>query len=200
MLRTTTSMELAMRLRKAVFPALLAIIVCALSACASDPDTHKPTLHSSAKVDLQRYKGRWYIIANIPYFAENGKVMTRDQYVLRADGKIDNDYVFRRGFDEADNSWHGVATVVPGTDNAQWTVKFWGVLNADYLVLEVAPDYSWALVGHPQRKYGYVFSRQPRMDDALYQQLLGKLGGYGYTTSRLQKVPQIPGDPAQITR
>ena len=71
------------------------------------------------------------------------------------------------------------------------------MLNADYMVLEVAPDYSWALVGHPHRKYGYVFSRKPRMDDALYQQLLGKLAGYGYTTSRLQKVPQLRGDPPQ---
>ncbi len=189
-----------MRLRQSVLAASFLSLACVLSACASDPDTAKPTLHSSAKVDLQRYKGTWYIIANIPYFAESGKVMTRDEYALRADGKIDNTYVFRRGFDEADSSWHGVATVVPGTDNAQWSVKFWGVLSADYLVLEVAPDYSWALVGHPQRKYGYVFSRQPRMDDALYQQLLGKLGGYGYTTSRLQKVPQLPGDPPQVSR
>ncbi len=183
-----------MRMRNVLLIAFLAVFVCAVSACASDPDTRKPTLHSSAKVDLERYKGRWYIIANIPYFAENGKVMTRDEYALRADGKIDNDYVFRRSFDGSDQSWHGVATVVPGTGNAQWSVKFWGVLKADYLVLDVAPDYSWALVGHPQRKYGYVFSRQPRIDDVLYQQLLGKLAGHGYTTSRLRKVPQLPGD------
>jgi apolipoprotein D and lipocalin family protein len=190
-----------MRLRYA------ALIVCVLAAALAaavlsggDPDTLKPTLHSHAKVDLQRYKGRWYIVANIPYFAENGKVMTRDEYALRADGKIDNAYVFRRSFDGSDASWHGVATVVPGTNNAQWTVRFWDILDADYLVLEVAPDYSWALVGHPQRKYGYVFSRQPQMGDALYRQLLGKLAGYGYTTSRLQKVPQHPGDPLQITR
>ncbi|MDP4157948.1 MAG: lipocalin family protein [Bacillota bacterium] len=181
-----------MRLRKALLIATLAAVACALSACASDPDTSKPTLHSNATVDLPRYMGRWYIIANIPYFAENGKLMARDQYTLRADGRIDNDYVFRRSFDGADDRWHGVGTVVPGTGNAQWSVRFWGVVAADYLVLEVAPDYSWALVGHPQRKYGYVFSRRPRMDDALYGQLLAKLAGYGYTTSRLRKVPQSP--------
>jgi len=185
-----------MRLRQSALLATFAIITCGLSACASDPDTAKPTLHSHARVDLQLYKGTWYIIANIPYFAENGKVMARDEYALRSDGGIDNDYVFRRSFDGPDKSWHGVATIVPGTDNAQWTVRFWGILDADYLVLEVAPDYSWALVGHPQRKYGYVFSRQPRMDDALYQQLLGKLVGYGYTATRLRKVPQLPGDKA----
>ncbi len=186
-----------MRLRQLALFAPLVAALLALTACASDPDTAKPTLHSQAKVDLQRYKGRWYIIANIPYFAENGKVMTRDEYALRADGRIDNYYVFRRSFDRSDESWHGVATVVPGTGNAQWSVKFWGILDADYLVLEVASDYSWALVGHPHRKYGYVFSRQPRMDEGMYQQLLGKLAGYGYTTSRLQKVPQLQGDPAQ---
>lgn len=189
-----------MRLRQLVVLIVLVALTSVLAACASDPDTRKPILRSHAKVDLQRYKGVWFIIANIPYFAENGKVMTRDEYALRPDGKIDNDYVFRRSFDAADTSWHGVATVVPGTDNAQWRVKFWGVLDADYLVIEVAPDYSWALVGHPKRKYGYVFSRQPRMDDALYRQLLEKLAGYGYTTSRLQKVPQVRGDSPQVTR
>ena len=140
-----------MRLRKTALIASFAAAL-ALSACAGDPDTVKPALHSSAKVDLQRYMGRWYIIANIPYFAESGKVMTRDEYTLRADGMIDNNYVFRRSFDGKDDVWHGVATVVPGTGNAQWSVRFWGVMNADYLVLDVAPDYSWALVGHPQRK------------------------------------------------
>ena len=200
MLARLPALEHLMRLRNAVLIASLLVVACALSSCASDPDTRKPILHSHAKVDLQRYKGVWYIIANIPYFAENGKVMTRDEYALRPDGKIDNDYVFRRSFAGTDKSWHGVATVLPGTDNAQWSVKFWGVLDADYLVIEVAPDYSWALVGHPRRKYGYVFSRQPRMDDAQYQQLLAKLAGYGYTTSRLQKVPQLPGDPAQTAR
>lgn len=194
------AMETDMHLRQPALITWLFVAILALSACASDPDTAKPTLHSHAKVDLQRYKGRWYIIANIPYFAENGKVMTRDQYALRADGKIDNDYVFRRGFDRSDERWHGVATVVPGTGNAQWSVRFWGILDADYLVLEVAPDYSWALVGHPHRKYGYVFSRQPQMNDAIYQRLLGKLAGYGYTPSRLQKVPQERGDPAQVKR
>jgi apolipoprotein D and lipocalin family protein len=162
-----------MHLRQVLLALAVATVACALCACAGDPDTRKPVLHSHASVDLQRYKGRWYIIANIPYFAESGKVMARDEYALRADGRIDNDYVFRRSFDGGDARWHGIATVLPETRNAQWTVKFWGILDADYMVLEVAPDYSWALVGHPRRKYGYVFSRQPRMDDALYRRLLG---------------------------
>lgn len=164
-----------------------------LAACASTggPPAMTP-LTTTATVDLPRYMGRWWVIANIPYFAEKGKVATADVYTLRDDGRIDNVYAWRKAFDQPERETRAVASVVPGSNNAQWQIAFFGgLVKADLLVLEVAPDYSWALIGHPKRKMGWVFSRSQAMDEALYQQLRGKFAGYGYDTAQFQRVPQF---------
>ena len=162
-----------------------------LAACASTGGTDMPPLTSTAKIDLERYMGRWWVIANIPYFAEKGKVATADIYDLREDGRIGNVYAYRKAFGKPEKTMNGLASVVPGTDNAQWRIAFFGgLVKADYLVLEVAPDYSWALIGHPGRNLAWIFSRQPQMPAAQYEALRARFAAYGYDPARLQRIPQ----------
>ena len=178
--------------------ALLLPLLMLLAACASTGGTAMPPLKSTATVDLERYMGRWWVIANVPYFAERGKVATADIYALREDGRIDNTYAYRKAFDKPEKRMGGVATVVPGTNNAQWRIAFFGgLVKADLLVMEVAPDYSWALIGHPGRKLAWIFARGQTMDDALYQQLRAKFAAWGYDPATLQRVPQLPGQSGQ---
>ncbi len=76
--------------------------------------------------------GRWWVIGNIPYFAENGKVATADVYALRPDGRIENVYVYRKAFDKPEKRMNAIAKVIPGTNNAQWKIAFFGgLLKAD---------------------------------------------------------------------
>ena len=170
---------------------LLAALLALLSACASSGA--RPPLAATTSIDLPRFMGRWWVIAHVPYFAERGKVATADEYTLRADGKIDNVYVYRKAFDRPEQRMRGVATVVPGSGNAQWRIHFFGgLVRADYLVLEVAPDYSWALIGQPNRKLAWLFAREPRMDEARYRELVARFARFGYDPTRLQRVPQAP--------
>ncbi|PZO10402.1 MAG: lipocalin [Lysobacteraceae bacterium] len=169
-----------------------------LAACASTGGNTMPPLTATANVQLDRFMGRWWVIANIPYFAENGKVATADVYTLRDDGRIDNVYAYRKAFDKPEKQMKGIATVVPGTNNAQWEIAFFfGLVKADLLVLEVAPDYSWALIGHPKRKMGWVFAREQAMDAAQYETLRAKFAAYGYDTSQFQRVPQFAEQSGQ---
>ena len=146
---------------------------------------------SSPDIDLQRYMGRWYVIANVPYFPERGKVATYDEYILRKDGRIDNIFGFKKAFEKKERQWKALATVKPDTGNKKWTIKFFGFLNADYEILEIAPDYSWVIIGHPKREMGWVLARDPKMADELYQSLLKKFEKYDYQTSRFKRVPQF---------
>ncbi|MDZ4350251.1 MAG: lipocalin family protein [Xanthomonadaceae bacterium] len=167
----------------------LAVIVLAGASCASSGDV-PPPLKTEAAVDLKRFMGSWHVIANIPYWPERGKVATRDEYALREDGRIDNVYVFRTSFDAPEKRWTGVSSVVPGSNGAHWQVQFIWPLKTDLLVLEVAGDYSWALLGHPGRKYAWIFSRDSRMDAALYADLLNRMAGYGYDRQRIARIAQ----------
>ncbi len=170
---------------------LLSLLALSLAVFTGSTSATKPPLVSQARVDLQRYMGRWWVIAHTPYFAERGKVATADEYTLRPDGTIDNVYVYRKAFDKPEKRTSGVAKVVPGTNNAQWRIGFFGgLIKADYLILEVAPDYSWALIGQPSRKLAWIFARDPKMGDARMMELAKKFSAYGYDPGKLVRVPQ----------
>ncbi len=146
---------------------------------------------TTAPIDLQRYMGRWYVISNIPYFPERGKVATYDEYVMREDGRIDNIFGFKKAFDKKEKQWKALATVTPGTGNRQWTIKFFGLLNADYQILEIAPDYSWVLIGHPKREMGWIMARDAKMSDEQYADLIKKFESYNYKISDFKRIPQF---------
>ncbi len=181
------------------------LLICALIsvlfiACA--PTTTKrenlAPLQVQAKVDLEKFMGRWYVIANIPYRAEAGKVGGYVEYRARADGRMDDLYFFRKkDFEHPITQWSGVAWVVDKASNARWLAQFIWPFKFDYLILATAPDYSWALVGHPSRDMAWVFAREASMDEALYQQLRGKLAVQGYDVKRVLRVPQKPQDMGQ---
>lgn len=173
------------------FVLCLALTTPLLSGCAATAARDQPPLISDAVVDLPRFMGAWNVIAHIPYWPERGKVASRDEYRLRADGRIDNDFVFRKSFDAPEHRWHGISRVVPGSHGAHWQVQFIWPFKTDLLVLEVDPDYRWALLGHPQRKYAWVFAREARMDDAMLDQLRQRFKRYGYNPAQLLRVAQF---------
>ncbi len=145
-------------------------------------------------VDLNRYAGRWYVIANIPYFLENGKVASYDTYAVRPDGKLGNDFTFRKGgFDAPETTWHGTAWVVNTETNAEWKVRFIWPFTSTYLVLDLDPDYRWAVVGTPNRKLLWILARDRHLSDATYATILERLRAQCYDPANLAKVPQ-PAD------
>jgi apolipoprotein D and lipocalin family protein len=165
-----------------------------LAACASAPTRELPSL---PQVDLQRFMGSWHVIANIPYFFERNKVATRDEYRLREDGRIDNDFVFRRGFDRPEQRWEGISTVQPGSGGARWSVQFVWPFSTGLEVIDVDPDYQWALLATPDRKLAWLMARSPDMDAARYAELTERVRRHGVDPAALQRVPQRPGQVGQ---
>ncbi|MBL6750820.1 MAG: lipocalin family protein [Nevskia sp.] len=142
-------------------------------------------------VDLQRFMGRWYVIANIPYFGERGYVGSYVEYAQRPDGGIDDLFFGHKGgFDAPLDKKTLKDRVVAGTNNARWRASpFWPV-SFPYLILYVDPDYQYALVGYPDKRWGWVFARSPDISDDVYQQLLMRFYTQGYDISRFERVPQ----------
>ena len=190
--------ERSLKLRRIIVSfALWFCVSVALYACSDESVHDMPELTTHAKIDLARYMGAWYVIANIPYFAERGKVATRDVYTLDADGNVDTTYVYRKSFDAPEKTMGSLGVVQPGSDNARWVVRFWWLIRADYMIVEVAPDYSWALIGQPNRKLAWILARDAAMDDATYASLLDKFRGYGYDIARFARVPQFKQQAGQ---
>ncbi len=155
-----------------------------------------PALRTVPRVDLPRYMGDWYVIANVPYFAEAGAVGSVETYALRPDGRIDNWFTYRKGsFDAPVKQVRALAWVHNPETQAEWRVRFLGLITASYWVLDLEPNYRWAVVGHPSRNYGWVLARSKTLPDRQYQQILRRLAEQGYDPARFVKVPQNPPAP-----
>lgn len=167
----------------ALLPAMLS-----LAGCATTPS---PAPAPVAPIDLPRFMGRWHVIAHVPYFGERGHVASSDTYTLRGDGDIAVRYAYREGFDQPVQTLDSRATVREGTGNRRWTTWFFRVVPTRFRILEVADDYSWALIDYPGRDLAWVFARGPVMDAALYRDLEDRLKRHGVNTDKLRRVPQV---------
>ncbi len=177
---------------------LLATIATLAAACTTVPKETAMSRPAIATLDLPSFMGRWWVIANIPYFAERGKLASSDNYSLRADGGIDVVYAYRKSFDETtERTLKASARPLEGSGGAHWKQRFFGVLSVQVQVLEVDPNYRWALIGNPKRSLAWVFAREPQMDAATYAQLVERLRPHGYDPADLLRIAQAPAQVGQ---
>ncbi|MFP7722345.1 lipocalin family protein [Lysobacter sp. A3-1-A15] len=168
--------------------ALAGVGLSLLAACATGT---APGTAARAPIDLPRFMGTWHVIAHVPYFAERGHVASTDTYTLRPDGGIDVRYTYRTGFDQPVQTFDSRATVKDGTGNREWTTWFFRFIPTKFRILEVGPDYGWALIDYPGRDLAWVFAREPVMDEATYKDLVKRMDGHGVDTDKLYRVPQV---------
>jgi apolipoprotein D and lipocalin family protein len=153
----------------------------------------KPNLTTVSAVDLERYFGRWYVISHTPNFLEKGKVGTADNYARRPDGKLRADFSFRKkSLDAPEQEWKGIATIVNPTTNAEWTVQLLWPFSADYLILELDPEYRWAVVASRGGKWLWVLARETSLPPATYAEILKRIESRGLDAAHLELVPQLP--------
>ncbi len=141
-----------------------------------------------AHVDLNRYLGRWYEIARIPYKFEKGATDVQAFYSLKENGDIRvENYCIRNGKVEVAR---GNAHVVDKTSNAKLKVSFFWPFQGDYWILGLCPNYQWALVGGPSGDYLWILARVPKIDPPILEEILQLARDKGYDTTRLSYTPQ----------
>ena len=153
-------------------------------------EARKDELEVVQSVDLTRYIGRWYEIARLPNsFQKKCADTVTANYTMREDGKIEVINRCRKASGEYTTA-KGKAKIVDKKTNAKLKVTFFWPFYGDYWILDVGPNYEYAVVGEPGRKYLWILSRSPRMDEALFQQLLQKMAAKGFNTEMMIRTPQ----------
>jgi apolipoprotein D and lipocalin family protein len=169
---------------------LLASTCLLLASCHSM--THAPiTLVQS--VDLPRFMGDWYVIANIPTFLEKDAYNAVESYKLAKDGSIETTFTFRAGsFDGPPKRYTPRGFVVDGTGNAVWGMRFIWPFKADFRIVYLTADYSQTVIGREARDYVWIMARTPSIPETDYQKILSFLAAQGYDIAKIKKVPQRP--------
>ena len=169
------------------------ILLVFMTGCATRGGTHsKAPLRTVDHVDLDRYMGDWFVIANIPSLsAEKGVVGSVERYARRTDGDIDNVFeAYADSFFGKKVRFKARAWVVNKKSNAEWKVQFFWPIRFAYLTIDLDPAYQWTVVGHPSRNYLWIMSRSKTLDEATYRAIVKRCADQGYDVSRIRKVPQ----------
>jgi apolipoprotein D and lipocalin family protein len=175
----------------AAVAALTVATLTLLGGCAVNPK--RVTIPVAPQVDLQKFMGPWYVIANIPTFIEKGAHNAIESYALDADGTIDTTFTFNQGaFDGPAKKYNPRGFVVEGTNNAIWGMRFVWPIKAEYVISYVDPAYSETIIGRSARDYVWIMARTPTISAERYDAMLARVKQFGYDVSKVQTVPQTP--------
>jgi apolipoprotein D and lipocalin family protein len=167
---------------------LAGLLYLIMSACTGTPQRPITTVEH---VDLQRFMGDWYVIANIPTFLERGAHNAVESYALNADGTVATRFSFNAdSFDGKRKVHHPKGYVLDTQSNALWGMRFLWPFKAEYRVIWLDADYTQTIIGRSKRDYVWIMARKPSIPEADYNKLVRFLGDEGYDTARLQLVPQ----------
>lgn len=150
------------------------------------------TLETVPYVDLKKYAGRWYEIASFPQSFQKGCNCTTAEYTLTDKGFVIVENRCNKGSMNGKQSYiKGKAFVVENSGNAKLKVQFFWPFKGKYWIIDLAEDYSYAVVGHPNRKYLWILSRTPKMIETIYQQIIVRIKEKGFDISKIMRTNQI---------
>ena len=158
-----------------------------LAACTSA----KSPLPLAGKVDLQKFMGDWYVIANIPTFIEKGAHNAVESYRLQPDGSIATTFTFHADdFHGPMKRYEPTGFVLDRESNAVWGMQFLWPFKSDFRIAYLNADYTQTIIGREARDYVWIMARTPQIPEADYRHLIHFLTEQGYDVTKLQKVPQ----------
>lgn len=150
------------------------------------------TLQSVPYVDLEKFGGKWYEIASFPQRFQKGCTCTTAEYTVTDKGFLIVENRCNRDSVNGKQSYiKGKAFVVENSGNAKLEVQFFWPFKGKYWIIDLAEDYSYAVVGHPNKKYLWILSRTPLMKDITYQQIISKIKEKGFDITKIKLTIQI---------
>ena len=164
----------------------LIIPAMTLSACSTST-----TIRTVPKVDLERFMGDWYVVANIPTFIERKAHNAVESYELVGDQQVATTFRFNQGsFDGPVKTYMPTGFVSDDPSNAIWGMQFIWPIKADYRVIYLNEDYTQTVIGRNRRDYLWIMARTPSIPAADYAAIIDLANELGYDAAKIRTVPQ----------
>jgi len=143
-------------------------------------------------IELPKFMGKWYVIANIPTYFDKGTSDNVENYSLDDSGKtVMVDFTYKQG--TSSKLLQQKAEVV-NDKCTQWAISpkigFFIPLRLAYLIVDCAEDYSTTIIGVPDRRYLWIMARTPTLPEEKLVELIDKSRAMGFDTTQIVRVPQ----------
>lgn len=167
------------------------MVLAAWALTAAGCGTQQAELKTVDYVDLDRFMGAWYVIANIPTFLEKDAYNAVETYSLNDDGTVQTVFTFNKGgFDGKRKEYSPKGFIKDEQSNALWGMRFVWPIKADYRIVYLADDYSRTVIARQKRDFVWIMAREPIISDADYREMIDFVESIGYDVTKIQKVPQ----------
>lgn len=162
----------------------LVCLLCAIATTGCTTQSEMP-MRTPATVDLERFMGKWYVIASIPTFFERNAVNPLEHYRLNDDGTVAITFTFNDGGPagkEKTLTMKGFPSSKPGI----WSVQMLWPIKADYRIAHLDPDYEYSIVGRSKRDYLWIMARGPKVSESKLSELLAIAAELGYDPKEIR--------------
>lgn len=170
---------------------ILIVFLCTIQSSFAG---RRAPLETVKHVDINKYLGTWYEVAAFPQKFQKGCTATKAEYSLRGDGDIKVLNSCNLGSPEGKlKVAEGRAWVKDKKTNAKLKVQFFlrnfrfFLFSGNYWILDLDENYESVLVGDKSRKYLWILSRDPKLDEERYEELVQKAKSLKFDTTKLVK-------------
>ena len=148
------------------------------------------TMKTVEFVDLEKFMGKWFVIALVPNMIEKGATNSSDTYALNNDGTIDITYDAIKDGKERQIKQKG--TVIDKSSNAEWTIQmrkpFVPFMKFPFKIVYVDENYEYMAVGYPKNTMGWIMGRSSQISSEDYDKIMSSLIDLGYTKNQFEFV------------
>lgn len=167
---------------------LSSLLLFSLFACAQTPNQPLELVQS---IELQRFLGKWYEIGGIPTPEQANCTGTTATYTAKSATELD---VLNRCFEKSltgrEISAKGRAYIPNPAEPTKLKVEFFWPFAGDYQIMALDPEYQYAMIGTPSRRYLWVLSRSPELPESTWKTLVDSAVAQGYDSSKIIKTLQ----------
>lgn len=146
-----------------------------------------PELKAVGYVDMERGDGAWYEIARITHWYEKGLAGVKAELMVLGNGKIKilNSW-YEGSLAGKRETWVGRGKALDKNTNSKLRVTFFWPFYEEYWIIDIGKYYEYMVIGEPERKYLWIFSRTPTIDHETFRGILERLKSQGYDISKLE--------------
>ncbi|MCF7793909.1 MAG: lipocalin family protein [Candidatus Cloacimonetes bacterium] len=142
-------------------------------------------------VDINKFMGDWYVISIIPNFIEKHAINGIESYEILDENRVKIDYRFTDKRNGKVKHMQPKAWIYDKESYSEWRVQFVWPIKFPYLIIDLAEDYSYTVIGVPNKKFVWIMARKSYLPDETYSKILTNLQSVGYDISKIKTMPQI---------
>ncbi len=136
-------------------------------------------------IDHEAYAGKWYSLYSIPTMFDKNWKQTIEYYTLIDDEHFEVLTTYHKDGKAEERSVKSKLFFSEDKPDGEMKAQFVWPFKAGYWVIELANDYSYVVVGHPDQKYLFIMAREPKMDPVLLKEIIERCRQMGYDVGSL---------------